>query len=129
MLKLNIKSCAPRLWIFQFWRDGNFIIDRKLFQCFILEAPADALFAQFSVFGLHRFHISPFLNSNAMKKMLISNQNVQNVSNSKISKTYVWFFRFEVILLFNALDSTTGRIASVLQCTTPLFHTNDFRTS
>lgn len=42
--------------------------------------------------------------------------------------THVCFFRFQIVFLFDTLDTTTGCVAPVFQCTTSLFHFNNLRT-
>lgn len=42
------------------------------------------------------------------------------------SFTYICFFRFQIVFLFDTLDTATGCISTVFQCTSTLFHANDF---
>lgn len=44
------------------------------------------------------------------------------------SFTYICFFRFQIVFLFDTFDTATGCISTVFQCTSTLLHANDFGT-
>lgn len=81
----------------QLARNGYIVLNSKLQQCFVFVFPVANIQAYLFVVIVHLFQLRPF----------------------------VRFFRFQFILLFDALDSTTGRIAPILESATPLFHAHN----
>lgn len=73
----------------------------------------------------------PFVGHKTKKKLVCENENEVLIwkTNCLFRITHEWFFRFKIVLLLDALDTATGRVASVFQCATSLFHTHNFGTS
>lgn len=108
---------------FKFWWNRNFIVDGELLQRFEFEAPIHAFLAYLCIILLRRLHVMPFLSK--CETDINCAQHIRWPIAITCS-THLWFFRFQFILLLDALDTATGGVTTILQCTTSLLHSNDF---